>query len=85
MRVEDLLRYHVVVGKFLTTHLTSPQSLGTLQGAAPECQGYDQSERRRKTSYNKRGRIEIDSMKLEWHSFWAWLCNPGASAAQRNV
>lgn len=31
-KLKALLRYHVVLGKFLSIHLTSPKSLGTLQG-----------------------------------------------------
>lgn len=32
MHNEELLRYHVVLGKFLSIQLTSPIDLGTLQG-----------------------------------------------------
>jgi len=31
-KLKDFLRYHVVVGKYLSIHLTSPQNLETLQG-----------------------------------------------------
>ena len=34
-RMEALLRYHVVLGKFLSLQLTSPVDLETLQGADP--------------------------------------------------